>query len=139
MFFKWYKWYQITQSITYNICNMQNALNTGKDSQTDPKEIIVTKLFDNGEILTLNNKILSDEPPSDNPIWFRSIEEQLIKFWEKNYEQYLQYKGSSTKTLEKDESIPSPICINATEVNDNVTTTKNENYPCTAQKNEVFH
>ena len=41
----------------------------------------------------------------------------------------MQYKGSSTKTQETDESIPLPVCINATEVNDNVTSNNNENYP----------
>ena len=30
---------------------MQNVSNTGKDSQSDPKEIKATESFDNGEIL----------------------------------------------------------------------------------------
>ena len=39
------------------ICNTQHASNTGKDSETDPKETIVTKSFKNGKILISNNKI----------------------------------------------------------------------------------
>ena len=34
---------------------MQNVLNTQKDSQTNPKEINLTKPVDTGEMLTLDN------------------------------------------------------------------------------------
>ena len=41
---------------------MQNVPNTGKDSQTNPPELNMTKLVDNGEVLTLDNESMSNEP-----------------------------------------------------------------------------
>ena len=46
------------------ICKLQNVLNKRKDSQVKPKEIHVTKSVDNGEISTLDNESMSDEPLS---------------------------------------------------------------------------
>ena len=43
----------------------------------------MTKLGDNGEILTLDNKSMSNEPLSKNPICSKSIEEQMTEFREK--------------------------------------------------------
>ena len=43
---------------------MQNLSNTWKDSQAKPKELKVTKLVDNGEILILDNESMSNEPLS---------------------------------------------------------------------------
>ena len=37
------------------ICKMQNISNTEKDSETNPKEINLTKPVDTGEMLTLDN------------------------------------------------------------------------------------
>ena len=107
------------------ICKIQNVSNTGKDSQAKPKEINV----DNGETLTLENESKSDEPLSKKPTCSRSIEEQIIEFRKKNHEKYLQYKCYSTKTPDKDESILSPICINETDINDNVTSGNSGDYP----------
>ena len=86
----------------------------------------MTKLGDNGEILTLDNESMSNQPLSKNPICSKSIEEQMIKFRKKIHEKYLQYKGYSAKTHEKDESILSPVCISETGINDNVTSANNE-------------
>ena len=47
---------------------MQNVSRTGKDSQAKPKELNMTKLVDNGEILTLDNESMSNEPLSKNLI-----------------------------------------------------------------------
>ena len=46
------------------IGKMQNVSNTGKDSQAKPEELNVTKLVDNGEVLTLDNESMSNEPLS---------------------------------------------------------------------------
>ena len=108
---------------------MQNVSNVGKDSQAKPEELDVTKLGDNGEILTLDNESMSNEPLSKNPIYSKSIEEQMIKFRKKIHEKYLQYKGYSAKTHEKDESILSPVCIGETGINDNVTSANSEDCP----------
>ena len=43
----------------------------------------MTKLVDNGEILTLDNKSMSNEPLSKKPICSKSIEEQMIEFRKK--------------------------------------------------------
>ena len=45
---------------------MQNVSNTGKGSQAKPAELNMTKLVDNGEILTLDNESISNEPSSKN-------------------------------------------------------------------------
>ena len=50
------------------IGKMQNVSNTGKDSQAKPEELNVTKLVDNGEILTLHNESMSNEPLSKNAL-----------------------------------------------------------------------
>ena len=44
------------------IGKMQNVSNTGKNSQAKPAELNMTKLVDNGEILTLDNESMSNEP-----------------------------------------------------------------------------
>ena len=62
---------------------MQNVSNTEKDSQAKPEELNVTKLVDNGEILTLDKKSMSNEPLSKKPICSKSIEEQMIEFRKK--------------------------------------------------------
>ena len=54
---------------------MQNISNTGKDSQAKPEELNMTKLVDNGEILTSDN-----EPLSKNPACSTSIKEQMSEF-----------------------------------------------------------
>ena len=51
----------------------------------------------------------------------KSKEKQMIEFRKKNHEKYLQYKGCSAKTHDKDESILTPICISENDINDNVT------------------
>ena len=38
---------------------MQNVSNTGKDSQAKPEELNMTKLVNNGELLTLDNESMS--------------------------------------------------------------------------------
>ena len=86
----------------------------------------MTKLVDNGEILKLDNESISNEPFPKRLIFCKSIEEKMIEFRKKNHEKYLQYKGYSTKTLDKDESFLSPICISETDINDNVTSDKSE-------------
>ena len=96
---------------------MQNASNTGKDSQAKPAELNMTKLVNN-EILTLDNERMSNKPLSKNPICSKSIEEQMTEFRKKNLEKYLQYKGNSAKTHDKDESILSPIYISETDENE---------------------
>ena len=53
----------------------------------------------------------------------------MTEFRKKNHEKYLQYKGSSAKTHEKDESIQSPICFSETDKNDNVTSDNSEDCP----------
>ena len=57
------------------IGKMQNVSNTGKDSQTKPAELNMRKSVDNGEILTLDNESMSNEPLSKKPICSKSIEE----------------------------------------------------------------
>ena len=86
----------------------------------------MTKLVDNGEILKLDNESISNEPFPKRLIFCKSIEEKMIEFRKKNHEKYLQYKRYSTKTLEKDESFLSPICISETDINDNVTPDKSK-------------
>ena len=51
------------------------------------------------------------------------------EFRKKNHEKYLQYKGNSAKTHDKDESILSPICISETDKNDNVRSDNSEDCP----------
>ena len=46
---------------------MQNISNTGKDSQAKPAELNMTKLVNNGGILTLGNESMSNEPLLKNP------------------------------------------------------------------------
>ena len=98
------------------IDKVQNISNTGKDSQTKLAELIMTKLVNNGETLTLENESMSNEPLSKKPVCSKSLEEQMTEF-RKNHEKYLQYKGNSAKTHDKDESIPSPICVSETDKN----------------------
>ena len=62
---------------------MQNVSNTGKNSQAKPAELNMTKLVDNGEILTLDNENMSNEPLSKKPFRTKSIEEQMTEFREK--------------------------------------------------------
>ena len=62
-------------------------------------------MVNNSEIFTLKNKIYSDEPPSNKPTCSRSIEEHMTELRKKKYENYLQYKGSSTRTDDKDTSL----------------------------------
>ena len=57
---------------------MQNISKTGKDSQAKPEELNMTKLVDNGEILTSDN-----EPLSKNLVCSKSIEEQMSDFQKK--------------------------------------------------------
>ena len=81
---------------------MQNVSNTGKDSQAKPEELNKTKLVDNGEILTLDIESISNEPLPKNPIWSKSIEEQMIEFRKKNMKnicsiKVLQQKKHATK------------------------------------------
>ena len=45
----------------------------------------------------------------------------MIEFRKKINEKYLQYKGNSVKTYDKDKSILSPICISETDINNNRT------------------
>ena len=73
---------QIIENHT-TIGKMQNFSNIGKDSQAKPEELNMAKLIVNGEILTLDNESMSNEP--------KSIEEQMIEFRKKKYEKYLQY------------------------------------------------
>ena len=65
------------------IGKMQNVSNTGKDSQAKPEELNMTKLVDNGEILTLDIESMSNEPLSKKPICCKSIKEQMIEFRKK--------------------------------------------------------
>ena len=63
------------------------------------------------------------------PICSKLIKEQMTEFRKKNHEKYLQYKGNSAKTHDKDESILSPICISEADKNDNVTSDNSEDCP----------
>ena len=54
------------------------------------------------------------------------IEEQMTEFRKKNHEKYLQYKGISAKTHDKDEFILSPICMSKSDKNDNVKSDNSE-------------
>ena len=65
-------------------------------------ELNMTKLVDNGEILTLDNESMSNEPLPKKPICSKSTEEQMIEFREKNDEKHLRYKSYSAKTNDKD-------------------------------------
>ena len=47
------------------IGKMQNVSNTVKDSQAKPARLNMTKLVDNGEILTLDHESMSNEPLSN--------------------------------------------------------------------------
>ena len=107
---------------------MQNVSDAGKDSEIKLKEINMTKSVDNGEILTLDNESMSDKPFSKISNWSRSIEDQIIEFRKKNHEKYLQCKCYPAKANNKDESILSIICINETEINDDVTPDNSEDY-----------
>ena len=49
------------------IGKMQNVSNTTKDSQAKPAELNMINLVNNGEILTLNNESMSNEPLSKKP------------------------------------------------------------------------
>ena len=62
---------------------MQNISNTGRDSQAKPEELSMTKLVNNGEILTLDIESMSNEPLLKKPICSKSIEEQMIEFKQK--------------------------------------------------------
>ena len=62
---------------------MQNISNTGKGSQAKPEELNMTKLVNNGEILTLDIESMSNEPLSKKLICSKSIEEQMIEFQKK--------------------------------------------------------
>ena len=53
----------------------------------------------------------------------------MIEFRKKINEKYLQYKGNSGKTYDKDESILSPICISETDINNNRISDKIEDCP----------
>ena len=53
----------------------------------------------------------------------------LRKIFILNHKKYLQYKGNSAKTHDKDESILSPICISETDKNDNVASDNSEDCP----------
>ena len=121
-------WNQIIEN-HITIGKMENISNTGKDSQAKPAELNMTKLVNNGEILTLDNESMSNEPLSKKPICSKSIKEQMTEFRKKNHEKYLQYKGNSAKTHDKDESILSPICISETDKNDNVASDNSEDCP----------
>ena len=50
----------------------------------------MTKLVDNGEILTLDNEGISNEPLSKKLIYCKSIKEQIIEFQRKSHEKYLK-------------------------------------------------
>ena len=62
------------------IGKMQNISNTGKDSQAKPAELNMTKLVNNGEILTLDNESMSNEPWSKKLVYSKSVEEQMTEF-----------------------------------------------------------
>ena len=70
---------QITEN-HITIGNMQNISNTGKDSQAEPAELNMTKLVNNGEILTLDNESTSNEAWSKKLISSKSVEEQMTEF-----------------------------------------------------------
>ena len=53
----------------------------------------------------------------------------MSEFRKKINEKYLQYKGNSGKTYDKDESILSPICISETDINNNRTSDNIEDCP----------
>ena len=71
------------------IGKMQNISNTGKGSQAKSAELDVTKLVNNGEVLTLDNESMSNEPLSKKLIFSKSIKEQMTEFQKKNHEKYL--------------------------------------------------
>ena len=73
---------QITEN-HITIGKMQNVSNTVKDSQAKPAELNMTKLVDNGEILTLDNESMSNAPLPKNPICSKSIGEQRTEFRKK--------------------------------------------------------
>ena len=49
------------------IGKMQNVSNTGKDTQAKPEELNMTKLVDNGELLTLDIESTSNETLPKKP------------------------------------------------------------------------
>ena len=59
-------WNQIIENHII-ISKMQNISNTGEDSQAKPAELNMTKLVDNGENSTWDNKSMSNEPLSKKP------------------------------------------------------------------------
>ena len=89
------------------IGKMQNVSNTGKDSQdrtgkdSQPAELNMTKLVDNGEILTLDNESMSNEPLPKKPFRTKSIKEQMTEFRKKNHEKYLVYMVIQRKDTTK--------------------------------------
>ena len=66
-------WNQVIEN--HITIGMQNVSNTGKDSQTKPAELNMRTSVDNGEILTLDNESMSNEPLSKKPICSKSIDE----------------------------------------------------------------
>ena len=68
---------------------MQNISNTGKGSQAKSAELDVTKLVNNGEVLTLDNESMSNELLSKKLILSKSIKEQMTEFRKKNHEKNL--------------------------------------------------
>ena len=108
---------------------MQNVSNTRKDSHAKPEKLNVTKVDNNGKIVTIDNESMSEEPLSIKPICSKSIEEQMIEFGKKNHEKGLQNKAYSAETHDKDEFNLSPICISETYINDNVTSSNSEDCP----------
>ena len=65
------------------IGTMQIVSNIVNDSQAKPAELNMTKLVNNGEILTLHNESMSNKTLSKKPICSKSIEEQMTEFRKK--------------------------------------------------------
>ena len=65
------------------IDTMQIVSNIVNDSQAKPAELNMTKLVNNGEILTLHNESMSNKTLSKKPICSKSIEEQMTEFRKK--------------------------------------------------------
>lgn len=81
---------------------MQNASNTWKYSHSKPKEINVTKLVNNDEILTLDNETCLMNLCQKTRFGLDQSKDRWLCF-EKNHEHYLQYKGNSAKVHEKND------------------------------------
>ena len=53
----------------------------------------------------------------------------MVKFRKRNQNKFYQYKSCSARAQDKDKYIPLPNFIEATDINDNVISDNNQNFP----------